>query len=69
MSARAIRVTREPTGPRVYVAGVRVHHGATGAILVAVGARARYRPAVLLGCLLLAHDWRDFPFRDCDNRH
>jgi hypothetical protein len=37
-------------GPRLYVKGLRIHHGAVGALLTIVGA------------VLTAHDWRDFPW-------
>lgn len=62
-----LRIHRHPCGPRLYVAGVRVHHGAAGigaaAALAAIG-----RPALAAVSLIVAaHDWRDFPFRDSDN--
>lgn len=37
-------------GPRVYIAGRRIHHGRAGLWLLALGA------------LLVAHDWRDRPW-------
>lgn len=41
-------------GPRVYVAGYRLHHGAVGFALA------------LLGVGLMLHDWKDrpWPLRD-----
>lgn len=41
-------------GPRVYIFGARIHHGALGCLLIAAGA------------LLCAHDWKDrpWPIRD-----
>ena len=39
----------DPAKRRLWVAGQRVHHGATGILLAAVG------------CALVAHDWRDRP--------
>lgn len=36
---------------RVYVCGLRVHHGLTGVLLIAVGV------------VLVAHDWADRPWR------
>lgn len=38
-------------GPRVVIGPWRIHHGRVGFWLVA------------LGCLLMAHDYRDFPWR------
>ena len=61
-----LRLDRHPAGPRLYVAGRRVHHGSAGAI----GALTLARRHPLLGAIcvaLLWHDRRDFPFRDCDN--
>jgi hypothetical protein len=54
-------------GPRrrLWIAGQRCHHGATGALLAASGAaRAHRRPRRALamaaaGSLLMAHDWKD----------
>jgi hypothetical protein len=53
---------------RLWIAGQRLHHGATGAVLIAgaaVGiAAARWHPVRALlvattGSLLMAHDWHD----------
>jgi hypothetical protein len=46
-----IRLERHPKGPRVWVLGRRLHHGRAGQLLAAVGVA------------LMAHDWRDFPWR------
>jgi hypothetical protein len=65
-----LRVDRHPAGPRLYLAGRRVHHGAAALAGFAACGRSR-RPLLQifrLTCLLaFAHDIRDFPFRDCDN--
>lgn len=62
-----LRIYRHPSGPRVYLLGARVHHGAAG-IGAAAALAALGRPALALAALAIAaHDWRDFPFRDCDN--
>jgi hypothetical protein len=39
----------DPVRRRLWIGGQRVHHGATGILLAAVGAA------------LVAHDWRDRP--------
>jgi hypothetical protein len=53
---------------RLWIAGQRCHHGATGALLAAAGAvglvRLRARAGALAavlatGGLLMAHDWKD----------
>jgi hypothetical protein len=57
----------DPVRRRVWIAGQRCHHGATGTLLAAASltglAAARARGAVLLGVaaggLLMAHDWKD----------
>jgi hypothetical protein len=60
-------VVKHPFGPRVYLAGHRVHHGSAGLALAAL-ALAAHRPRLAaIGLVLLAHDARDFPFRDRDN--
>lgn len=41
---------RNLPGPRVTVCGRRIHHGAVGSWLIA------------LGVVLVAHDWHDFPW-------
>lgn len=69
-----IRITRHPSGPRVYIGGRRLHHGATGciglALALAFGPRA-HRELWLLGVAtsgaMAFHDRADFPFRDIDN--
>jgi hypothetical protein len=61
-----IRVIRRPRSCRVYVAGLRLHHGATGCAAAAVGLLSGRRRLFALGCLLIAHDWRDRPWRLLD---
>jgi hypothetical protein len=39
----------DPVRRRVWIGGQRVHHGATGVLLAALGA------------VLVAHDWKDRP--------
>ncbi|HSE45862.1 MAG TPA: hypothetical protein VLA89_11115 [Gemmatimonadales bacterium] len=67
-----VRITSTTSGPRLYVIGRRVHHGAVGVGLLAAAPLLRGRAramAAASGLALLAyrHEYRDFPFRDCDN--
>lgn len=45
-----MRLERHPNGPRLYIHGLRIHHGLTGTILT------------LLGIALIVDDRKDFPF-------
>jgi len=60
-------VVRHPSGPRVYIAGLRVHHGSAGCALglAALIARSPWLAGAALALVL--HDARDFPWRECDN--
>lgn len=58
MRQRLVTVVRYPSGPRVWIAGQRVHHGATGLLLAAILRRHRRAAAACL--LLAAHDRRDW---------
>lgn len=64
---RAVEVIRHPNGPRVFIAGQRIHHGATGCAL-AVAALAIRQPALAVAALaLVVHDradWRVWFIRD-----
>lgn len=60
-------VLRHPHGPRVYVAGRRVHHGSAGAVLAILGARTHRPILTALGLVGVIHDRADFPWRDDDN--
>lgn len=60
-------IVRHPHGPRVYVAGLRVHHG-SAALCVAIAATVVRRPRIAAAALCaVAHDASDFPWRDSDN--
>lgn len=56
---RAVVVRRYPQGPRVWVCGQRVHHGASGLILAGLLARRRRRLAAL-ALAWAATDWHDW---------
>jgi hypothetical protein len=60
-------VVRHPYGPRVYLAGWRIHHGSFGLALALTAVAVHRRRVALIGLALIAHDARDFPFRDRDN--
>lgn len=60
-------VLRHPSGPRVYLAGRRVHHGSSGIAVLVVGLACGSPTAVAAGIAAVIHDRKDFPFRDCDN--
>jgi hypothetical protein len=74
-----VRITRHAYGPRVYVAGLRVHEGTAGiaAVLAAAAVRCRRgcprrraRAAELAAVAAAAVAWRDrrdFPFTDSCN--
>lgn len=53
-------VRRFPQGPRVWLCGQRVHHGASGLVFAALLLRSRRRVAAacLLAVLHDRHDWR-----------
>lgn len=53
-------VERHEDGPRLYVGGQRLHHGATGLALVGLGVLLpKARRGILVGLLAMAHDRRD----------
>lgn len=62
-----------PSGRRCYVGGRRLHHGLAGALVIGASYRGRRTwpglVALAVGALAVADDWRDFPWRDSDNRH
>lgn len=57
-----VRILSYPQGPRVWIAGQRVHHGATGCVLAA--ALAHHHPRLALLALAAVahdrHDWREW---------
>lgn len=62
-----IRVAHHTNGPRVYVIGLRLHHGVSGAALAAVALAAHRRGLALGFAIWAATDYRDFPFTDHNN--
>lgn len=59
-----LRVVRHPQGPRVYVVGLRLHHGVGGSAAAALALRVGRRDIALIFALWALTDWRDFPFTD-----
>lgn len=56
-----VAIRSYPQGPRVWVCGQRLHHGATGCALVAAAlGRRKPRTLALIGCLLALHDRHDW---------
>lgn len=64
---RHVVVKRYPQGPRVWLAGQRVHHGSVGCALLLAAGR-KHRRLLAAGLLLAAHDrhdWRVWFTREC----
>jgi hypothetical protein len=59
-----VRIVNNPHGPRLYVFGLRLHHGVYGSMLAAVAYAARRRRVAACFAIYAATDWRDFPFTD-----
>ena len=64
---RATGVLRHPCGPRVYVGGLRVHHGSAGCALALIGLACREPLLAAAGLAMAIDDLSDFPWRDRDN--
>jgi hypothetical protein len=62
-----LRVQRHTRGPRVYLAGRRVHHGLAFGLAALLALTRRHRRLALALGAWAATDWRDIPFRDRDN--
>lgn len=62
---KVIRVHNHERGPRVYIVGRRLHHGPAFGLAAALA--WRWRPLAVAFATVAVTDWRDFPFRDCDN--
>lgn len=64
---KIVRIDRHPNGPRLYIHGLRVHHGLTGcvafALSAAIGPHNKLRPLMLLAAAaMVADDAHDFPW-------
>jgi hypothetical protein len=60
-------IVRHPWGPRVYLVGLRVHHGSAGCALALVGLARRRLWVAAIAAAMIVHDAGDFPWRDADN--
>jgi hypothetical protein len=60
-------IVRHPHGPRLYIAGRRLHHGVAGLAVAAICTLFGHRRLALASAAYGATDWRDFPFRDSNN--
>lgn len=65
--ASLVAIRSYPQGPRVWVCGQRLHHGATGCVLAALCARRHRRLALAALALVIhdRHDWRAWFTREC----
>lgn len=58
-----VRVARRDLpGPRVWILGVRVHHGLVGVLALTAGVVLRRGSLAALGALAVWHDAPDFPW-------
>lgn len=55
-----VHLHRHPNGPRVWLCGQRVHHGAVGVLLAAASAPTGHWFGVALATVLVAHDRHDW---------
>lgn len=62
-----IRLAAHPNGPRVYIVGRRLHHGPAFGFAAVLCWSRRWRLLAAAFASIAATDWKDFPFRDCDN--
>lgn len=67
---RLITIDRHPNGPRLYLHGLRIHHGLTGSVLMAmsllVPPSPRRRAVRACALAMIAEDGHDFPWRLID---
>lgn len=57
-----VEVRRGRRSCRVYVCGLRIHHGLTGVGLLVAGLATGSRRVFTAGAVMVAHDWADRPF-------
>jgi hypothetical protein len=59
--ARVFHLQHHPNGPRVWICGQRVHHGAVGVIAAAACAATRHPAGIAIAAALVVHDAHDLP--------
>jgi hypothetical protein len=59
-----LRIVHHPHGPRLYICGLRCHHGISGSMLALAAFAAHQRRVAAVCVIWAASDWRDFPFTD-----
>lgn len=64
-----VELIAHPRGPRLYLGGLRVHHGSAALVAALILAASNHRLWAAAALGICAHDARDFPWRDRDNRH
>lgn len=57
---RGVAIHRHPQGPRLYVSGQRVHHGASGLALAGSLLAMRKHRLCLAALAIVAHDAHDW---------
>jgi hypothetical protein len=63
-----VRIDKHENGPRVYLAGKRLHHGTVGLGLTVTALKIKkLRPLALVGLAMIYHDRHDFPWTDKNN--
>ncbi|MQA76494.1 MAG: hypothetical protein GEU88_19590 [Solirubrobacterales bacterium] len=60
-------IVHHPWGPRLYLAGLRVHHGSAGCALALAGLKRHAPLLTVAGLVMVLDDLADFPWRDCDS--
>lgn len=60
-------IVRHTHGPRLYVAGERIHHGSAGCAVALVGLVCRDLLLTMAVIAMVVDDLADFPWRDRDN--
>lgn len=58
--ARVLHLYRHPNGPRVWILGQRVHHGAVGVLVALACLVAQVHLGLLVAVPLVAHDAHDW---------
>ena len=60
MPKSLVHIYSHPNGPRVWLCGQRVHHGAVGVLLATASVATGRRPGIAIAAVLVAHDLHDW---------